>query len=72
MQLTGVHGGRRGAQRQRHRVRSGGARGGVDGRPQVERRLDVPQLLGGRADPLGVVGGLQEAASASGRSWLSR
>ncbi len=59
MQLPGVRGGRRGAQRERHGVGPGGPCRGVDRGPQVEGRLDVPQLLGGRADALGVVGGLQ-------------
>ncbi len=59
MHLPGVRRGRRGAQRQRHRVGARGPRVGVDRRPQVEGRLHVPQLLGGRADALRVVGGLQ-------------
>ncbi len=59
VQVAGVRGGGRGAQRERHGVGAGGPCGGVDRRPQVQGRLQVPQLLGGRPDALGVVGGLQ-------------
>lgn len=59
MGVAGVRGGRGGAQRERHGAGCPWAGGGVHRGPQFEHGLQVTQLLGGRAENLGVVGGFQ-------------
>lgn len=72
MGIPGVCGGCRGTQGESDRVAVLGVRGRVHHGPQFERGLQVAQFFGGCTEALGVVGGFEEAASASARSWLAR